>query len=119
MKNVRAFIIGVTVLVGIAGCSTPDPKSASGHQSEVTTAAKIEDARLFYEAGHIDAAEQILQSVLAIEPNNRKAHYYLSVVQETRVKNQKRQSSRKDWLYYPTYPPKPIYHEKKQPLSEL
>src|SRR5687768_538000 len=88
MKSVR-FIISVTVLVGIAGCSTPTPNSPISHQSDfATTAAVVEDARRLYEMGKIDAAEQKLQSVLAIEPNNRKARYYLSLVEERRTERE-------------------------------
>lgn len=108
MKNVR-FIIGVTVLVGIAGCSTPPPNRTIGHQSDSPTAAMIEDARRLYEAGNIDAAEQKFLSVLAIEPNNRAPLYYLCLIKECRYKREAAQRSRKFWGYYPTYPLKPIY----------
>ncbi|HKQ37774.1 MAG TPA: hypothetical protein VJ063_06825 [Verrucomicrobiae bacterium] len=107
MKNVQ-FIVGVAVLVGIAGCSTPTPNSEISHQSDFAKAAMIEDAQQLYEMGKLDAAEQRLQSVLAIDPNNRKARYYLSLVKEARGRVE-RERSRKFWGYYPTYPLKPIY----------
>jgi Tfp pilus assembly protein PilF len=110
MKSFR-FIIAVTVLVGVLGCSTPTPtsKNAIGHHSDFAAAAMIEDAKRLFEDGKIDAAEQKLLSVLAIEPNNRKAYYYLALVKESQYKREASQRSQKFWGYYPTYPPKPIY----------
>jgi len=117
MKNVR-LIISATVLVGIAGCSTPTPKSASSHQSDSPTAATVEDGRQLYEVGKIYAAERKLLDVLAVEPNNRKALYYLTLIKEAQ-EHQRRyenlslaeeQSRRrpKPWGFYPTYPLKLI-----------
>ena len=107
------FIIAVTVLVGVLGCSTPTPtptsKNAIGHHSNFDVATMIEDAKRLFEAGEIDAAEQKLLSVLAIEPNNRKPHYYLALIKECRFKRKASQRRQKLWGYYPTYPPKPIY----------
>ena len=42
----------------------------------------IEDAKGLFELGKIDVAEQKLLSVLAIEPNDRRAQYYLALVEE-------------------------------------
>jgi Tfp pilus assembly protein PilF len=110
MKNVR-LIISVTVLVGIAGCSTPTPNSTISHQSDVAdVATTIEDAKQLYEMGKMNAAEEKLQSVLAIEPNNRVARYYLALVKEAQGRKAAvERRSPKFWGYYPTDPPKPIY----------
>ena len=105
------FIIAGTVLVGVLGCSTPTPtsKNAIGHHSDFAAAAMFEDAKQLFEMGKIDAAEQKLLSVLAIEPNNRKANYYLGLVEEHRARREASQRRPKFWGYYPTYPPRPIY----------
>jgi len=110
MKTFR-FIIAVTVLVAVLGCSTPAPTSKNpiGQHSDFAAAAMIEDAKRLFEDGKIDAAEQKLLSVLAIEPNNRKAHYYLTLVEERQAEREASQRRQKPWGYYPTYPPKPIY----------
>lgn len=108
VKSFR-FIIAVTVLVGVLGCSTPTSKNAIGHHSDFAAGAMIEDAKQLFEAGKIDAAEQKLLSALAIEPNNRKARYYLALVEERQAEREASQRRQKPWTYYPTYPPKPIY----------
>ena len=110
MKSFR-LIIAVTALVGVLGCSTPTPtsKNAIGHHSDSAAAAMIEDAQQLFEVGKIDAAEQKLLGALAIEPNNRKAHYYLTLVKERQFRREASQRRQKFWGYYPTYPLKPIY----------
>lgn len=108
MKTFR-FIIVVTVLVGVLGCSTSTSKNAIGHHSDFAAAAMMEDAKRLFEVGEIDAAEQKLLSVLAIEPNNRRAHYYLTLVEERQAEREASQRRQKPWGYYPTYPPRPIY----------
>ena len=108
MKSLR-FIVAVTVLVGILGCSTPTSKNAIGRHSDFAAAAMTEDAKRLFEAGEIDGANQKLLSVLAIGPNNRKANYYLTLVEECKAKSEASQHRQKFWDYYPTYPPKPVY----------
>jgi Tfp pilus assembly protein PilF len=109
MKTFR-FIIPITVVLGVLGCSTPTPKNAIAHHSDsAAAAAMIEDAKHLFEDGKIDAAEQKLLSVLAIEPNNRKPYYYLALIKESQFKREASQRSQKFWGYYPTYSPKPIY----------
>ena len=107
MKTFR-FIIAVTSLVGVVGCSTPTSKNAIGHHSDFAAAAMMEDAKRLFEVDEIDAAEQELLSVLAIEPNNRRAHYYLTLVEEHQAEREATQRRQKPWGY-PTYPPRPIY----------
>jgi len=100
MKTNRAFIIGITVFVGIAGCSMPSPKVVSSQRPVSTTAAAVEDARQLYEMGRIDDAKQKLQAVLAIEPDNKKAQYYMALIAST---------PRQPTGYYQTIPQQPIY----------
>ena len=107
MKRFR-LVIAVTVLVGVVGCSTPTSKNAVSHQPDFAAAAMVEDAKRLFEAGEMDAAEQKLLGVLTIEPDNRKPHYYLTLIEEHRAVREA-QRRRKFWGYYPTYPPKPIY----------
>ena len=107
MKSLR-FIITVTVLVGLVGCSTPTSKNGMDDHSHLAAAAMMEEAKRLFEMGHIDPAEEKLLSVLAIEPNNRRPHYYLTLVKERQAEREA-QRRRTFWGYYPTYPPKPIY----------
>lgn len=101
MKTIRAFIIGIMVFVGIAGCSTPSSKVASGQRPVSTTAAAVEDARRLYEMGRLDDAQHKLQAILAIEPDNPKAQYYLALVHRSQeLKPQPRG-------YYQTIPQQP------------
>jgi len=103
MKTIRAFIISITVFVGIAGCSTLSPKVASSQRPVSTTAATVEDARRLYEMGRLDDAWHKLQAILAIEPDNQKAQYYLALVHRSQeLKPQPRG-------YYQTIPQQPIY----------
>ena len=102
MKTIRAFIIGITVLAGIAGCSAPSSKVASIQGPVSTTAATVEDARQLYEMGRLDDAQHKLQAVLAIEPDNQKAQYYLALVHHSQDLKQPRG-------YYQTIPQQPIY----------
>ena len=108
MKSFR-FIIAVTVLIGVLGCSTPTSKNAIGNQSDLAAATMTEEAKGLFEMGKIDAAEQKLLSVLAIEPNNRKARYYLALVEQRQAEREASQRRQKPWGYYPTHPLKPIY----------
>jgi Tfp pilus assembly protein PilF len=103
------FTIAVAVLLGAVGCSTPTSQKAIGHESDFATAEMMDDAKVLFEMGKIDAAEQKLLRVLAIEPNNRAAHYYLTLVEECQFKREASQRRQKHWDYYPTFPPKPIY----------
>ncbi len=103
MKTIRAFIIGITVFVGIAGCSTPSPKVASIQRPVSTSAATVEDARLLYEAGRLDDAQHKLEAVLKIEPDNKKAQYYMDLIASTR------QQPPQPRGYYQTIPQQPIY----------
>ena len=109
MKTIRAFIISIMIFFGIAGCSTTSQKVASSQQPVSTTAETIEEARLLYESGKMDAAEKELNGVLAVEPKNPKANYYLAIVQQCRANLQEQQTKPNPFGYYPTYPPKPIY----------
>ena len=102
MKTIRAFIIGITVLAGIAGCSAPSSKVASIQGPVSTTAATVEDARQLYEMGRLDDAQHKLQAVLVIEPDNQKAQYYLALVHRSQDLKQPRG-------YYQTIPQQPIY----------
>ena len=111
MKNVR-LIITVILLFGIAGCSTPTPNSAISHQPSFATRAVVgvEEAKQLYEMGNIEAAKQKLLTVLAIEPNNRAALYYLTLIKEEEERSPSPSPRRpKPWGFYPTFPPKPIY----------
>jgi len=48
-------------------------------------AGLIQDGRGFLEAGKLDEAEAELNKALTVDPNNRTANYYLSLVQERRA----------------------------------
>jgi hypothetical protein len=76
MKNLVAISIGIAASIGVTGCSSSNPKLANHQPSDTSTAATIEDARVLYESGDMDSAEQELRGVLTFEPNNLKAKYY-------------------------------------------
>jgi Tfp pilus assembly protein PilF len=103
MQTIRAFIIGITVFVGIAGCSSASPKIATSQHQVSTTAATVEDARLLYEAGRLDDAQHKVEAVLKIEPDNKQAQYYMNLIATTR------QQPRQPRGYYQTIPQQPIY----------
>ena len=109
MKSIVAIYIGIAVLIGVVGCSSSNPKLANHHPSDTRAAATIEDARVLYESGDMDSAEQELRGVLAFEPNNLKAKYYLTLVQECRTKRLEQQTKPTPRGYYQTFPPQPFY----------
>ena len=108
MKTFRASIIGLTVLVGIAGCSTSTPKVRSSHRPDSTTVARVENARILYRMGKMDDAEQELQRVLAVQAGNPAALYYLVLIQKSRAKKQAREDAIPH-IYYQTIPQQRIY----------
>jgi Tfp pilus assembly protein PilF len=103
MKNIRAFIFGITVFVSIAGCSAPSPKVASSQRPVSTPAATVEDARYLYEAGRLDDAQHKLEAVLKVEPDNKKAQYYMDLIAAARKQSPQPRG------YYQTIPQQPIY----------
>ena len=109
MKPIQAFILGITLSVGIVVCSTSSPKVASSHRPDSSTAATVEDARLLYETGKLDDARRKLQAALKIEPENKKAQYYLALVYQCRAKIQEQQDKPTPKGYYQTIPQQPIY----------
>jgi len=109
MKRTHTFAIGITVLLGIVGCSTSSSKVAVRHLPDPAMAATVEDARSLYEKGRIDDAEQKLLQVLAVEPKNLKAYYYLTLVQECRAARQQEQTNPTPLGFYQTYSPQPFY----------
>ena len=48
----------------------------------------VQDAKVNYEMGKFDEAEKLLTSVLAREPENQMAHYYLNLVQTAKAGRQ-------------------------------
>lgn len=105
----RLFILSIAILISVGGCSTPSPKAVSRQQPDSAVTAALRDAQELYESGKLDAAENELQKVLAVEPENPKAHYYLTLVQQCQAKRQNQPTEPKPFGYYPTFPPKPIY----------
>jgi Tfp pilus assembly protein PilF len=103
MKTIRAFIVGITVFVCIAGCSKPSPKVASSQHPVSTPVATVEDAQRLYEMGRLDDAQHKLEAVLKVEPDNKKAQYYMDLIASTR------QHPPQPRGYYQTIPPQPIY----------
>ncbi len=51
---------------------------------KVEAATLVQDGRLLYELGKLDEAESKLKSALALDTDNKGAHYYLNLVEETR-----------------------------------
>ncbi|HLZ55100.1 MAG TPA: hypothetical protein VKS19_11525, partial [Verrucomicrobiae bacterium] len=45
----------------------------------------VRDAKLLYEMGKFDQAEEGLKSALTLEPDNQAAHYYMNLVQEAKA----------------------------------
>ena len=50
----------------------------------ISSGNPVQDARLDYEMGKFDEAESLLTSVLAREPENQAAHYYLNLAKQAR-----------------------------------
>ena len=112
MKTIRSFLSIIVLLAAIAGCSAPSPKIASSQRPVSTassTSATVEDARLLYEMGKLDDAQRKLEAALGIEPDNKKAQYYLYLVYQTRAKMQEAQDAPTPKGYYQTIPQQPVY----------
>ena len=52
--------------------------------ANISSGNPVQDARLDYEMGKFDEAENLLTSVLTREPENQAAHYYLNLVKQAR-----------------------------------
>lgn len=92
------------VFAAAVGCSTSSARFSSS-PGPAETAAEIEDARGLYELGDFKTAAQKLRGILQAEPGNRKARYYLTLVEETELAN----SYRRPRGYHQTIPQQPIY----------
>ena len=60
-----------------------------------------------YEIGQLDLAENAARRVLATDPSNRGARYYLAVIERTQEHRAKREPTPRFWIQ--TIPPRPIY----------
>jgi type II secretory pathway component GspD/PulD (secretin) len=52
--------------------------------ANISSGNPVQDAKLDYEMGKFDEAENLLTSVLTREPKNQTAHYYLNLVKQAR-----------------------------------
>jgi hypothetical protein len=105
-KALTLFLSGSVLLSGVVGCATPGPKVDSG-RGQTSTATALTDARILYEMGKLDLAEQKLHVVLQTGPENPAAGYLLSLVHEAQYRREAGQE--RPWGYYQTIPQQPIY----------
>ena len=56
--------------------------------ANIHSSNSVQDAKVNYEMGKFDEAEKLLTSVLAREPGNQMAHYYLNLVQTAKAGRQ-------------------------------
>jgi len=100
------FVSGSVLLSGAVGCATSGPKVDSG-RGQTYTATTLSDAKILYEMGKLDLAEQELHVLLQTEPESPAAGYLLSLVHEAQYRREAGQE--RPWGYYQTIPQQPIY----------
>lgn len=106
MKTVLKILLSGFLLTTLVGCTTSTPK-VNPSRKPVARGTELNDARLLYELGKFDAAEQKLEGVLRKDPDNPIAIYLLAMVEKGRYRRESGQEQ--PWGYYPTIPPQPIY----------
>ena len=100
------FVSGSVLLSGAVGCATSGPKVDSG-RGQTYTATTLSDAKILYEMGKLDLAEQKLHVVLQTAPENPAAGCLLGLVHEAQYRRATGQEQ--PWGYYQTIPQQPIY----------
>ena len=100
------FLCASVLLSGVVGCATSGPKVDSG-RGQKSPATTLSDARILYEMGKLDLAEQKLHLVLQTAPENLAAGYLLGLVHEAQYRLATGQE--RPWGYYQTIPQQPIY----------
>jgi hypothetical protein len=100
------LLSGLLVLFALAGCSTSGSKADSS-PAAASTARNLSDAKLLYELGKLDMAEQKLDEILRTEPGNPAAVYLLCLVRDREAMRDR--GLERPWGYIQTDPPQPIY----------
>lgn len=106
MKTVLKILFAGLLLTSVAGCTTSTPKVSSDRRPAAKR-TDLNDARLLYELGEFDAAEQKLRGVLLNDRDNPRALRLLVLVEKGRFRRESGQEQ--PWGYYQTIPPQPIY----------
>ena len=66
------------------------PNSTNVFEDKMKANDLVRDAKLLYEMGKFDQAEERLKSALTLEPDNQAAHYYMNLVQAVKAHSQER-----------------------------
>jgi len=106
MKRVLKILFSSLLLATVVGCATSTPKVSTSHKP-AANGTDLDDARVLYELGKFDAAEQKLEGVLQKDPDNPMALHLLALVEKGRSRRETGQE--RPWGYHPTIPPQPIY----------
>lgn len=106
MKTVLKIVFSSLLLAALVGCTTSIPKVNASHEP-VAWGTDLNDARLLYELGKLDAAERKLEGVLQKDLDNPMAIYLLVMVEKGRYRRESGQDQ--PWGYFQTIPPQPIY----------
>lgn len=93
MKPVFRLVLSLNLLFGLSACRSHSTSAATQPHLEKTDLLKSAEAH--FNHGKLNAAEEELRAVLNGDPRNNEAHYYLNLIQETR-------------LLYPTLPPREV-----------
>jgi type II secretory pathway component GspD/PulD (secretin) len=57
-------------------------------QTNILASTLVQDAKIFFEAGQLDKAQEKLRDAIKMDPNNRAAFYYLDKIMEQRFANE-------------------------------
>jgi predicted Zn-dependent protease len=70
--------------------------------------AELQDARLMFEVGDLDHAEQELRRILRSTPDNKSAQYYLALIGHVRARRSNGYGRQPDF-WFQTIPQQPVY----------
>jgi beta-lactamase regulating signal transducer with metallopeptidase domain len=67
---------------------TPAAQLRAAHQEQIQIAQLVQDGKLMFQIGKLDEAEAKLNEALKHDPNNQAALYYLTIVKQSRARQQ-------------------------------
>jgi Tfp pilus assembly protein PilF len=108
MKQGIQICIGIALLGCSVGCSKALNSQVVKNVNEEPYRAELQDARVMFEMGHLDNAEQELRRILQADCDNKSAKYYLALIGHVRA----RRSSgfgRQPNFWFQTIPQQPVY----------
>jgi beta-lactamase regulating signal transducer with metallopeptidase domain/tetratricopeptide (TPR) repeat protein len=74
----------LSALGGTKANSSTSSSGSQGPRSDILV--DLQDGKLLFQAGKLNEAEGKLQKILAVDPNNQAALYYMSLIKEARVR---------------------------------